>query len=157
MDRTMLFNEDYSVESVKAIVTEFIGTGKFDERECTIRCEDKAYPNGSYAHPVVKDVWMRYNGLLCPSWDITDARGDKPVYYSLHPNRSTKSILWKVDVSDGKRGHTMLVIAPTRRMARLEATNGLYGGEWGPRRVDRVECLSQVDSETIPSWMRSIG
>ena len=48
MDGTMLFNEDYSVESVKAIVAEFIGKGTYDAEECTIRREDKVYPVGVY-------------------------------------------------------------------------------------------------------------
>lgn len=150
----MLFNEDYSVESVKAIVAEFLTKGSYDREECTITEDKHPYMDGSFAHPVMDDVWMYYCGLGCPSWTIRDCRGDKTVWYDLRPNRSTKSILWLCKVSDGNREHNMMLIAPTRRMARLEATYQLYAGEWGPRSVNSVEPVSRVDSETIPSWMK---
>jgi hypothetical protein len=151
----MLFNEDYSVESVKAIVAEFLTKGSYDREECTITVDEKPYVSGSYAHPVMEGVWMYYCGIGCPSWTIKDCRCDKPVYYDLRPNRSTKSILWACEVvKDELNTCSMMVIAPTRRMAELEAQNGLFAGAWGPRRVKSVTPLSRVDCCTIPSWMK---
>ena len=151
----MLFNEDYSVESVKAIVAEFLTKGSYDREECTIRKEESIYASGSYAHKVMDDVWMFYNALGCASWDIKDDRGDEPVYYSLKPNRSTKSILWACMVQcDEYNACTMMVIAPTRRMAQLEATYQQLAGKWGPRKVMGVTPVSCVDCDTIPSWMK---
>lgn len=150
----MLFNEDYSVECVKAIVAEFLTKGSYDREECAIRKVESIYAAGSYAHKVMDDVWMYYNAIGCASWDIKDDRGDEPVYYSLMPNRSTKSILWSCEVSDGTQTQTMLLIAPTRRMAELEAKYDLFAGEWGPREVESVMPVSRVDCDTIPSWMK---
>lgn len=150
----MLFNEDYSVESVKAIVAEFLTKGSYDREECAITVDECPYLGGVFAHPVMENVWMYYNGIGCPSWTIKDYRGQKAIYYDLRPNRSTKSILWLCKVSDGKCEHNMMLIAPTRRMAMLEATYALFAGEWGPRRVDSVEPISRVDCTTIPSWMK---
>jgi len=149
----MLFNEDYSVESVKAIVAEFLTKGSYDREECAITIDEQPYLSGSFAHPVMDDVWMYYNGLCRPSWTIKDCRGSEPVYYDLRPNRSTKSVLWLCKVTIGSHEHNMMLIAPTRRMAKLEAEHGLFAGEWGPRRVKSVEPVSKVDSDTIPSWM----
>lgn len=152
---TMLFNEDYAVESVKAIVAEFLTKGSYDREECSITEDKRPYMRGSYAHTVMEGVWMYYNGIGCPSWTIADRRGEVPVYYDLRPNRSTKSILWLCKVSEGDSyEHDMMIIAPTRRMARLEATYQLFAGDWGPRAVKSVEPISRVDCDTIPSWMK---
>lgn len=147
----MLFNEDYAVESVKAIVAEFLTKGSYDREECTITVDEHPYFSGSFAHPVMENVWMYYCGIGCPSWTIRDCRGDGTVYYELRPPRSTKSILWSCEVEGGC---IMMVIAPTRRMAELEAKYSLFAGEWGPRKVNGVLALSRVDRETIPSWMK---
>lgn len=153
----MLFNENYAVESVKALVAEFLTTGAFDVEECTIREDSDPYYSGSYGHKVVEDVYMYYCGLGTPSWTIYDGREGKGKSYSLRPNRSTKSILWKctVESTDEHAVTDMLIIAPTRRLAKLEAQYQLLDSKWGPRKVYDATPISKVDCESIPYLMRT--
>ena len=155
----MLFNEDYSLESVKVLVEWFLTKGYNCSKEFTIREIDNPHYQGSVYHEVMDRVFLQSCSLGIPHWYIHDVRnGSNEKHYVFYPARDTKSILWDCEIDCDNTSHNILVIAPTHNIAMLEASHQWMPHDgWGPRHIESAKPLSEVDLNSIPEWKKRVG